>query len=62
MKLICAVCGQFAPGKQWWNQDTGFGICPRCFQEVSQKEGKESAEQSYGKVGTHHSTEKEDKP
>lgn len=28
--LICGCCGERAPGKQHWNHDTGFGLCPRC--------------------------------
>ncbi len=29
--LICGCCGERAPAlKQHWNQDTGYGLCPRC--------------------------------
>jgi hypothetical protein len=29
--LTCGCCGERAPAlKQHWNQDTGFGLCPRC--------------------------------
>ena len=28
--LTCGCCGERAPGKQHWNQDKGFGLCPRC--------------------------------
>lgn len=29
--LHCACCGGDAGRwQQWWNQDTGFGICVRC--------------------------------
>jgi len=29
--MTCCCCGNYA-GKwqQWWNRDTGFGICSRC--------------------------------
>ncbi len=31
MKILkCGCCGEAAPGKQHFNQDTGFGLCPRC--------------------------------
>ena len=31
MKILkCGCCGERAPGRQHWNQDTGFGLCPRC--------------------------------
>ena len=44
MNLICACCGEKAPAKkQWWNRDTGYGICPACFQRVSAREGREAA-------------------
>lgn len=55
MNLICACCGGDAPAKhQWWNQDTGYGICPRCWLVVVEKEGEEQATRSYGKYGEHH--------
>jgi len=30
-QLICACCGRHA-GRwaQWWNQDTGYGVCASC--------------------------------
>lgn len=68
MNLICSSCLHYAPAKkQWWNQDTGYGICARCFQSVvahetkvlGQDEGLAYAIQSYGKPGIHHSLETE---
>jgi len=32
-RLRCSVCGQAAWGRQWWNQDTGYGVCARCGDE-----------------------------
>lgn len=30
-RLTCAVCGDFAGRwEQWFNQDTGFGVCISC--------------------------------
>ncbi len=28
--LTCCCCGDGTTGRQWWNRDTGFGICSRC--------------------------------
>jgi hypothetical protein len=28
--LTCCCCGASTRGRQWWNRDTGFGLCPRC--------------------------------
>ena len=54
--LICACCGGLAPAyKQWWNQDTGYGVCPRCYQSAAAKEGEAIAITTYGHPGVHHS-------
>ena len=28
--LECCCCGAEAKGRQWWNRDTGYGICVPC--------------------------------
>lgn len=69
MNLICACCGGNAPSKkQWWNQDTGYGICARCFKNVIEHEFSvlhnaeaiDYALKCYGKPGLHHSLEQPD--
>jgi hypothetical protein len=64
MQLICSCCGGYAPAKkQWPNQDTGYGICARCFTRVVEHEknvlGNEEALdyaiRCYGRAGEHHS-------
>jgi hypothetical protein len=56
LRLICCVCGDAAPAhKQWWNHDTGFGICPTCYARQLAKEGQEAAEHCYGLPNVHHS-------
>jgi len=65
MILQCACCGGNAPGKQWPNQDKGYGICARCFQAnieheikvLGNDEALEQALRAYGNPGVHHSTE-----
>jgi hypothetical protein len=64
MKLICACCGGYAPSrKQWWNQDTGYSICPECFTRNIEHEKTALHNDdalahelfSYGVPGIHHS-------
>lgn len=58
MILRCACCGGYAPSKrQWFNRDTGYGVCPRCFAEAVKREGEAVAVDHYGKPGIHHSTQ-----
>jgi hypothetical protein len=55
MILRCACCGGEAPAKhQWWNRDTGFGVCARCFEFAVKREGAEQAINYYGHPGIHH--------
>lgn len=28
--LECCCCGGYAPGRQWHNRDTGYGLCADC--------------------------------
>lgn len=29
-RLQCCTCGASCTGRQWWNRDTGWGICGEC--------------------------------
>jgi len=50
--LICACCGKYTKGKQWWNQDKGYGLCPECGDWIlSRGETVEEMEFTYGKRG-----------
>jgi len=54
--LECCCCGQPAPAfKQWWNRDTGYGICATCYRRITAKEGCVEALKRYGHPGVHHS-------
>lgn len=56
MILICACCGAPAPARrQWYNRDTGYGVCARCFNQSVVKEGVEESIRLYGAPGIHHS-------
>lgn len=53
-KLICACCGNNTIGRQWHDQDTGYGICGKCAQHIAEKDSVlENLEQSYGHPGRH---------
>lgn len=55
--LACACCGSAAPAKrQWFNQDTGYGLCPKCADWITGKEGEEYTNHTYGKPGIHYFT------
>lgn len=59
--LICACCGKYTKGRQWWNQDTGYGLCPDCYKKNLKRDIKlygrdmamKSMQASYGNYGTH---------
>lgn len=48
-RLLCAVCGVSTHGRQWWNRDTGYGVCVRCAEECHESE----RESLYGRRGEH---------
>ena len=51
--LSCCCCGS-ASGRwqQWWNRDTGWGVCVRCV-EIERKRGTSEEEivELYGREG-----------
>ena len=58
----CACCGSYA-GKweQWFNQDTGFGLCARCVTWIKTRRPfghdpitTKEFERTYGLGGTHY--------
>ena len=63
--LKCACCGAWTMGRQWWNQDTGYGLCPKCGEwiaarkipGISQEDQPEYMRQTYGTKGVHYSIE-----
>ena len=52
--LECCVCGALTIGCQWWNRDTGYGICVPCVDFV-RKHGETEAQITdyYGAEGIH---------
>jgi hypothetical protein len=51
--LTCCCCGASTRGRQWWNRDTGFGICPPCVVFVRSR-GETQIEGLYGTAGVHY--------
>lgn len=50
--MQCASCGGEAKGKQWWNRDKGYGVCPRCvFRQLMNGTTPEEIYSNYGKEG-----------
>ena len=50
--LTCCCCGGALQGRQWWNRDTGFGLCNNCISFVGIKVDENYA-QNYGYRGIH---------
>ena len=54
--LTCGCCGERAPGKQHWNHDTGYGLCPRCalMFATDPREHMREELKGYGKAGVNY--------
>ena len=55
--LRCCSCDNDAPGRQWYNQDTGYGLCAKCAAWIATRETPETMRKYYGEPGTHYFTE-----
>lgn len=55
--LTCCCCGADAPGRQWYNRDAGYGLCPRCAKWIATRETPETMQNLYGTPGVHYFTE-----
>jgi hypothetical protein len=54
--LTCCCCTGPAKGRQWYNRDTGYGLCPKCAQWIATKESPEQMRENYGEPGIHYFT------
>lgn len=52
-RLTCCCCGAATRGRQWWNRDTGFGLCTDCIDFCARNTTPEDFQQSYGDRGVH---------
>lgn len=54
-RLKCCCCGRYTRGKQWYNRDNGFGICPECVEYCKQHgESAEIIKSNYGFEGVNY--------
>jgi hypothetical protein len=53
-RLQCCVCGESTIGRQWWNRDTGFGICSGCAESEAARVPAEEMTDCYGMAGVHY--------
>ena len=52
--LRCCVCDASTKGRQWFNRDTGYGICSSCAASEKAKLLPEEMKSNYGIEGTHY--------
>lgn len=53
-RLVCCCCGASTRGRQWWNRDTGYGICDGCAESQARTTGPETMRSCYGERGVHY--------
>ena len=58
--MTCCCCGAYIKGRQFHNQDTGFGLGDCCVEFVSKR--TEDVERTYGVPGVHYRLEAVAKP
>ena len=63
--LICCCCGKYCMGRQWWNRDTGYGLCWTCaidlpLGKIGLPVSPEDMRENYGEKGVHYFTSKEE--
>lgn len=60
-RLTCCCCGSETRGRQWWNRDTGFGVCVPCVDGMLKRHqlSLEDAGNLYGDRGVHYAVEDE---
>lgn len=55
--LICCCCGKHSKGRQWRNQDIGFGLGSCCADYVSSR--VDDVDAIYGRRGVHYDLKEE---
>jgi hypothetical protein len=53
IQLECSCCGKCTKGRQWWNRDNGYGLCPDCAKWLRDK-GNLMIYENYGTRGVHY--------
>jgi hypothetical protein len=57
--LTCCCCGTSTHGRQWYNRDTGYGLCPKCAKWIATRETPETMQSNYGTPEVHYFTQGE---
>ncbi len=52
--LSCCCCGNNTKGRQWYNRDTGYGLCADCVDFVNKPPSAEAMRSNYGDRGIHY--------
>jgi len=52
-RLTCCCCGETTTGRQWFNRDTGYGLCKKCINFCARGETNEAFRECYGIRGIH---------
>lgn len=53
-RLACCCCGNETRGRQWFNRDTGYGLCSDCVSYCQADVPVGKTHQSYGIRGYHY--------
>jgi len=54
--LKCSCCGKETKGRQWYNRDKDFSICPHCAKKARDR-GDLDIYTNYGTRGIHYDTD-----
>ena len=52
--LTCCCCTGETRGRQWYNRDTGYGLCDKCADWIERNENLLTMHQNYGIPGIHY--------
>lgn len=52
-RLKCSCCGESTQGRQWSDQDTGWGLCTDCIPLLLSAYSEEELLSMYGDRGVH---------
>lgn len=60
-RLTCCCCAGSTTGRQWYNRDTGYGLCTKCADWIASRPRKmtepptaDEMQSLYGVRGTHY--------
>ena len=51
--LECCCCGNRTRGRQWFNRDTGYGLCVACVEYCKRGISDDEFRSYYGERGVH---------